>query len=203
MATQFLRSSKIEARGQQMMSALVIRSHALPSVRRYFIARVRKEPVDFYTRIFGGGWLLISSRNPLPRRKNSPNTGEACLLQHRRNTTENGREIDALVTTSHVLLPVQRRKTVLLLPISRPNAAFLEERVQHRRPPGGRGSARRRRPKHHIDNVARKILLQMGRPAPFRLPLKRMCCATVAHSQRSDDPSDYLRYFGASPPAAT
>jgi hypothetical protein len=81
-----------------MMSALLIMSRALPSMQRYLIARGRRKLVDFYTRIFGGGWLLISSRNPLSGRKNSPNTGEDLPSPALEKYSENGREVDALVT---------------------------------------------------------------------------------------------------------
>jgi hypothetical protein len=103
------------------------------------IPAVKKERFDYYTRIFGGGWLLISSRNPLSQQKNAPNTGEAGLLQDRRNATENGREMDALVTTRQLFWPNERRERAFLLPIRLPNPSFPGPKYKQKadRPPGG------------------------------------------------------------------
>ena len=74
---------------------------------------------------------LIVGQNPFIQRKNLPNTGETPLLPKRRN----GRKIDALVTTSHVLWPNQPRKAALLLPNWLRNFDFPSAERQ----PGGGG----------------------------------------------------------------
>jgi hypothetical protein len=145
------------------------------------MATQKKRRLVLYTRIFGGGWLLISSRNPLSQRKNAPNTGGACLLHDRRIATENGREMDALVTVSHLFWPNDRRRTAFSLPISLPISNPLGGKSERENQRGGGGVSQARpgkspRSKSPHGNFAPKSPLPYSR-------LKKTRSATAAQFQ--------------------
>jgi hypothetical protein len=136
MATQVLRSSKIEAGDTAMMPAFLVSSGVLPPVRRYLIATARKKRVDFdNNRLFAGDSQLIGYRNPFARQGNSSIASDFCFRQRRRNATGNGRKIAALVTTSHLFWPNHRRKPASSLPSWLRNFHFPPAERQQ----GGRG----------------------------------------------------------------
>ena len=88
------------------------------------LAQVNKKRFDFHNnRVFAGDSRLIGYRNPFARQENSSITSG--LLQRRRNTTENNREMDELVTTDHLLRPNGQRRAASLLPIWLPNPTVL------------------------------------------------------------------------------
>jgi hypothetical protein len=60
-------------------------------------------------------------------------------------TAENAREIDALLTTCHLLWPNETRKTAFLLPFSQPISHFPQLHFQRQHPPGAGSGARIRR----------------------------------------------------------
>jgi hypothetical protein len=126
MAEQFLRAGKTEAGGTAMMPALLVSSDVPPPVRRYLIATAGKKRIDFYnSRLFAGDSRLIAYRNPFARQENSSITSDLCFLQRRRNTIRNGRKIDGLLTTDHLLRPNGQRRATSLLPIWLPNPTVL------------------------------------------------------------------------------
>ena len=83
-----------------------------------------KEPREFYNRAFAGVLLLVTSPNRFGERKNLPNTGETQLVP----TGVIDEKIDALLTTSHMFSPNERRQTAFLLPIWLPNPGFLRRK---------------------------------------------------------------------------
>jgi len=71
-----------------------------------------KKHFGFYTSIFCKVLALIVGQNPFSQRNNLSNTGDTPPLPKRRN----GRELGALVTTTHLFWPNQRRKPASSLP---------------------------------------------------------------------------------------
>ena len=123
-----------------MMPALLVSSDVPPPVRRYLIAIAGKKRIDFYNNgLFAGDSRLIGYRNPFAGQENSSITSDLCFLQRRRNTTENGREIDALVTTSHLFWPNQPRKARLVATefATEFSCAYAGKRESHGPPRGG------------------------------------------------------------------
>jgi hypothetical protein len=103
------------------------------------IPTLKKKRIDFYNGLFAGDSRLIGYRNPFARQKNSSITNDLCSLQRRRNTSGNGRKTDALVTTTHLFLPNERRRSAFLLPIRLPNPSFPGGKYNEKStPPGGR-----------------------------------------------------------------
>ena len=78
-------------------------------------------------------------RNRFRGGKNSAYTAPVGFLLGWRNTSRNGRENRALVTTSHVFLPNKRRKAVSALPISLRNSGFSGGSYCHTRIRGAGG----------------------------------------------------------------
>jgi hypothetical protein len=141
-----------------MIPALLVSSDVQPPVRRYLIATAGKKRIDFYNNgLFAGDSRLIGYRNPFARQEFSSITSDLCFLQRRKNTAGNGREIDALVTTSHLLFQYSPGAAGALLPISQPISTFLGRKALIE-PRGGRGgSARRSHRKPRIDKLSRKF----------------------------------------------
>jgi hypothetical protein len=81
------------------------------------LERPKKSGVEFYTSVFCKVRALIVGQNESGWRKNLSDTGETGLLR----TGEIRAEIDALVTTNHLLLQHPPGTTGALLPISQPN----------------------------------------------------------------------------------
>jgi hypothetical protein len=168
MATQVLRSSKIEPGGAPMMPALPVSADVPPPVRRYLIAIGGKERVDFYnSRLFAGDSRLIGYRNPFARQKNLPNTDETQLVP----TGVIDGKMAGLVTTSHLLLAIHRRRATSLLPFSQPISHFADSHSQ--RAKRGRGV----RPAHPAKVLRSKSahgnFIPIGFPAPFLLLSKK------------------------------
>jgi hypothetical protein len=92
------------------------------------------------TRCFAGVRLLITSQNRFARQENSPNARGTRLLP----TPRNSRRTGALVTTSHLFWPNQRRKAVLLLRNWQPNPANSRCRACKRAASRGAGDQRRK-----------------------------------------------------------
>jgi len=125
MEKQFSGAGKTETGGTKVILACQTKCHVPPrdgGVRKNSIEQVEKKRSDFYNnRAFAGGLLLIISQNPFAERKTLPNTGATQLVP----TGEMDEKIEALVTTSHLLLSSQRGKAAFWLPIPLPNSDFL------------------------------------------------------------------------------
>ena len=132
--------------------------------------RVKDRRTDFNNgRAFAGDLLLITSQNPFAERKTFPNRGATQLLP----TGEIDEKIDALVTTSHVFWPNQRRRVAFSLPIWRPisNALGGKSKRKSQRGGGG-GQPGAAGQKCSIDTLTRKFLA-IGSPAQFLLKKNR------------------------------
>jgi hypothetical protein len=105
------------------------------------------------------GSVLTAPQNRFSRRKVSRNRVAASS----RNGCENGNKNGPAVTTSHLLLPRQRGKTAVLLPISQPNSGLSETRSRK----GGRGSATRGGRTCRTEKLTRNFL-HNGFPAQVR-----------------------------------
>ena len=142
----------------------LIGCNALPpedAVPKNPIPALKKKHFGFYTSIFCKVLALIVGQNPFSRRKNLSNTGDTPPLPKRRN----GRELGALVTTSHLFWPNQRRNAAFSLRFWLSNSIVPVENVTTQWP-GGRGSDAKMWPKALIEKPLRKFCL-MGPLAMF------------------------------------
>jgi hypothetical protein len=103
------------------------------ALRKNPIAALKKKASEFYRHIFPRVCSLIARRNRFSRRKNCSNRGVTRLVVNRNYTNKNR----CVVTTNHLLLPSQRRKAAVLLPIAQPNCDFLESNCNERAQGGG------------------------------------------------------------------
>jgi hypothetical protein len=104
------------------------------------IPDLKKKLSKFYRRIFPGVCSPIAGQNRFARQENSPNARGTRLLP----TPRNSRRTGALVTTSHLFWPNQRRKAVLLLRNWQPNPANSRCRACKRAASRGAGDQRRK-----------------------------------------------------------
>jgi hypothetical protein len=153
-----------------MMPALLVSSDVPPPVRRYLIATAGKKRIDFYNnRLFAGDSRLIGYRNPFARQKNLPNTGETQLVP----AGEIDQKIDGLLTTSHLLLPNEPRRTGFLLPISQPNSTLLVRKSTRQDLSGGPGGVSQTQRPKMLDRKALTKFLSYWLPCPVLVALKK------------------------------
>ena len=132
------------------------------------IPALKKKPSDFYTNIFCKVLALIVGQNPFSQRKNLSNTGDTPPLPKRRN----GRELVALVTTSHMFWPNQRRNVALSLRFWLPNSILPVVNVTTQWTRGG-GEFGCEDVAKGFDRKATQKILPNGSPCPVMAALKK------------------------------
>ncbi len=103
------------------------------------IPPLKKEDSGFSVSILSPLLSLSAAQDRSPRQRNPPNTADTRWFLCWRNTIGNGGENLTSVTTRHVLLPVQRRKTAFSLPIWLRKFPCFRSRLQSGKREGGRG----------------------------------------------------------------
>ncbi len=139
-------------------------------LRKNPIATLKKNRFDFCRDYFSQLGSLIAARNRSAGQKNSPNTDGTRDLLRWRNTTEIKAEMDASVTTNHLLLPHRTKEDRFLATDLATGFRFSRRQMQPetQRGPGGVSQAERGK-SAMTEKRARNFILKG--------PLPYSCCS--------------------------
>jgi hypothetical protein len=151
--------------------------------------RQKKEPFEFYPNSFYKVRALIVGQNPLSQRKNPSNKSDTRLLPTPRN---NSREIDQLLTTSHLLLQYPPWTTGTPLPISQPICDLFGGKCTER----GAGGQRRAVAERSVSISPHGNFILVGPPALFLL---KKVFQSLGIPKKMTALPEYPRHFGTSP----